>query len=127
MIQGSVNGYREATVELVVHGNAGRSERLEFIVDTGFDGSLLLHASLAAALELQPVATGQAMLADGSTTVFDVCEAFVQWNGEMRPVAVSVAEGLSLLGMGLLGGHELRLEAIPDGIVQIRPLDDSPH
>lgn len=69
MIQGSANEFREATVELLVQGNAGRSERLEFIVDTGFNGSLLMHSSVAAALELQPVAKGEAVLADGSTSI----------------------------------------------------------
>lgn len=53
---------------------------------------------------------------------FDVCEAFVQWNGEMRPVMVDVCEGMTLLGMGLLHGNELRLDAIPGGNVQITPL-----
>lgn len=113
-------------VELVVLGHTGQSERLEFVVDTGFDGSLLMHSAIAAELELQRVATGQGVLADGSTITYDVCEAFVQWNGEMRPVLVDVVEGMALLGMGLLQGHELRLEAIPDGAVQISPLDPPP-
>lgn len=122
MIYGTVNEFREATVELVVLGHTGQSERLEFVVDTGFDGSLSMHSAIAAALELPTVARGQGVLADGSTIVYDVCEAFIQWNGEMRPVSVGVLEGMALLGMDLLHGHELRLEAVPKGDVQITPL-----
>jgi predicted aspartyl protease len=61
------------------------------------DGSLLMHSSIAAALELRPVVTGEAVLADGSISVYDVCEAFVQWNGELRPVTVDVCDGMTLL------------------------------
>lgn len=124
MIEGSVTEFRQAIVELTVSGPTGESERLEFIVDTGFDGEMTLHSAIVAALELQKVSEARAFLADGSQTLFDTCEAFVSWNGETRPVLVDVADNVALLGMGLLYGNYLRLDAVPDGKVQISPL---PH
>jgi predicted aspartyl protease len=66
MIEGIVNQYREPTVELTVRGPAGHEERLEFVIDTGFDGAVMLHSSVAAALHLPHVGLEHVMLADGS-------------------------------------------------------------
>lgn len=124
MIAGSVTEFRQAIIELSVSGPTGQSERLEFIVDTGFDGQLMLHSAIAAALELPKISQARAFLADGSETVFDICEAFVLWNGVRRSVLVDVSDSFALLGMGLLDDHELRILAVPDGAVQITPLLD---
>lgn len=123
MIRGSVNAYRVATVDLEVQGPAGDRNRIEFVVDTGYDGLLSLHSAFAAELKLQKFATGRGVLADGTETSYDTCEGFVVWNGELRPVIIDVLDSVALLGMGLLEGHELRLEAVLDGSVHITPLD----
>lgn len=77
MIEGIVNEYREATVDLTLHGPTGHAERLEFVIDTGFDGGLILHSSVAAALGLPYLGGERAMLADGSETLFDISEALL--------------------------------------------------
>ena len=126
MIAGSVNEYRQAIVELTILGPSGRKERLEFIVDTGFGGGLTLHSSIAAELQLNSVGVGRAILADGHETVFDLCEAFVVWGDEVRLVTVGLADTVALMGMALLEGNVLRLEAVADGDVRITPLSASP-
>jgi clan AA aspartic protease len=125
LIAGGVTEYRQAIVELTVSGPTGASECLDFIVDTGFDGHMTLHSAIAAALELPRVSQARAFLADGSETLFDTCEAFVLWNGVQRSILVDVSDSVALLGMGLLEGHELRLQAKPLGVVQITPLLDA--
>jgi len=122
MIEGAFNQYREAALDLTLRGPTGYEERLEFIVDTGFDGALLVHSSVAAALDLPPLGSERAMLADGSITEFTVSEALLLWDGMLRALPVHVADSVSHLGMQVLDGHELRIHAVPNGIVQITPL-----
>ncbi|HEX8692824.1 MAG TPA: hypothetical protein VF746_10415 [Longimicrobium sp.] len=122
MIEGAVNAKREAVVDLTVSGPAGLAERLAFVVDTGFDSDVTLPAATVAAMGLRLVAAGRAVLGDGSLTYYDICEAEVVWGNASRQVLVDVAETESLLGMGLLEGHELRIEAVRGGRVRITPL-----
>jgi predicted aspartyl protease len=126
VIAGYVDEYRQAIVELTIVGPFGRKEHLEFIVDTGFGGGLTLHSSIAAELQLKAVGVGRAILADGHETVFDLCEAFVVWGNELRPVLVGLADTVALMGMALLEGNVLRLEAVAGGDVRITPLSASP-
>jgi clan AA aspartic protease len=122
MIEGAVNGYGEAVVTLTVRGPTGQEGRFDFVVDTGFDGAMSLHPSIAAALELPRLGVEHAMLADGSVAVFPSSAVSVLWNGKLRRVSVSVAENVPFLGMAALEGHELHLQAITDGLVRISAL-----
>jgi clan AA aspartic protease len=124
MIEGIVNEYREATVDLTLRGPTGHAERLEFVIDTGFDGGLILHSSVAAALGLPYLGGERAMLADGSETLFDTSEALLDWNGSQRLVVVDIADTVSHIGMQLLEGHELYIHAVPNGRVQITSISD---
>lgn len=121
MIDGSVYE-RVAVVDLTVHGPDGQAETLEFVVDTGFDGTLTLHPSVVAALGLPALSASRAILADGSETVFTTYIAHVSWGNARQEVVVDASEGAHLLGMGLLEGHELLIHDIPDGLVRISPL-----
>ena len=121
MINGVFNEYDEPIVDLLVCGPAGE-ERMEFIVDTGFDGELTLHPALTAALDLRREGGQRVVLADGSEVTFPVCRASVVWNGKPRDVAVELSETVALLGIALLKGHELRMQLIPNGAVQISEL-----
>lgn len=124
MIEGVVNQYREPTLDLTVRGPAGHEEQLEFVIDTGFDGAVTLHSSVAAALRLPHIGFEHVMLADGSEIQFDVSEALLFWDGTYRLVTVDVADTVSHIGMELLAGHEVYIHAIPNGRVQISALSD---
>ena len=122
MIHTTVNRFLEATLDLTIHGPHGQQERLECKIDTGFDGALTLHSSVVAALGLPRVNSGRVLLADGSGTSFPICRAVVDWGGSRRDIHVQVADTVSLLGMAMLAGHELRMVVVPDGAVRITPL-----
>jgi predicted aspartyl protease len=64
---------------------------------------------------------GSAVLADGTVRHFDTYGADVEWDGSTRGVVVSAVGTEALVGMGLLIGHELRVEVETGGAVEVRP------
>lgn len=122
MIKGAVYGLTNAIVELTLRGPEGQEERLDFKVDTGFDGALTLHSAVVSALGLQRFAVQEVVLADGSVILCDLCKGRVEWGGVSRPVDVQVSDSVSLLGMALLAEHQVRIDVVNGGLVRITPL-----
>lgn len=106
----------------VVNASRGREARVEAIVDTGFTGHLTLRPQTVERLSLPVAGSTEAVLADGSTVIGDFCFAWVVWHDRPRPARVLIADAIPLLGMSLLRGSELRVEAKPGGAVVVRPL-----
>lgn len=125
MIEGTVYGRTDAIVELIVLGPQGQAERVDFKLDTGFDGALTLHSSMIAALGLPRRGTQDVVLADGQVIRCTVCDGLVEWAGVPRPVRIQVADSVSLLGMALLAGHQVRIDVVDGGAVRISPLAQS--
>lgn len=122
MIYGTVNARMEAIVRLRVRGPTGTVADVNALIDTGFNASLTLPPAIAVALGLVQQSKGSARLADGSDRPFEIYAAEVEWGGAWRPVLVWVAGDETLLGMGLLNGHQLRIEAVLGGMAEITPL-----
>ncbi len=125
MASGRVNAFREAIVTLVVRNNQGSEQRVETVVDTGFNGHLTLPPGLVAALGLPYRRSGRALLGDGQAVTFDVHEAVILWEGSPRRIPVDVADTDPLLGMGLLYGHSLSIQVVEEGEVLIRGISVS--
>ena len=62
------------------------------------------------------------MLADGNTRVFDVFVAEVEWSDGPLAVAVFASEAACLVGMSLIDGHKLEIEAVEGGGVKLTRL-----
>jgi predicted aspartyl protease len=92
---------------------------VDAVVDTGFTASLTLPPAVVAALGLARQSGGSGLLADGSLCPFNIYASEVDWGGSWRPVLVWVVGDEVLLGMGLLAGHQLRVETVPGGAVEI--------
>jgi clan AA aspartic protease len=122
MITGTVSAFREAIIRLVVRGPQGQEQQIEAVIDTGFNGSLTLPSALVSMLALPFRRRGRAQLADGSSSLFDIFEATVVWDGQPRRVSVDAVETDPLVGMGLLYGYELMVQAIDGGSVSIQAL-----
>jgi clan AA aspartic protease len=122
MIVGVVNPDRQAIVYLRVRGPGGHEEEVEAVIDTGFIDYLTLPSALIARLALTLGGSTQAMLADGHSIPLDVYTAVVVWDGEPRSVPVLEIEGGTLVGMSLLLGYAVRLEARDGGRVTIEAL-----
>lgn len=121
MITGVFND-REARVPLVVHGPSDREQGIAAIIDTGFSGYLTLPISVVDALGLELIGQGEALVGDGTIQVFDVYEATLIWDDEHLVIDVASAETEPLMGMSLVYGHDLRIQAIENGKVTIERL-----
>jgi len=122
MITGVVTAYREAIIRLNVRGSNGEEKEIEAVIDTGFDGYLTLPSVVAEALGLTWRSRGRALLADGSESVFDIYEGSVVWDGEERRILIDVSDTEPLVGMGMLNGYELCIQAIMGGRVEIEAI-----
>jgi clan AA aspartic protease len=122
MIAGSVNSYREAVIRIRIQDQYGAVHELEAIIDTGFSGVLTLPSSVVASLGLPFRRRGRATLADGNTSVFDIHEAVIFWDGIPLRVAVDVADVDPLVGMKLLEGYKLTVQVVDGGSVEITAL-----
>lgn len=122
MITGSVNRFDEAIVTLRVRRPGGPERVFEFVIDTGSDGFLTLPSAAIRDLRLTHIARAEVTLANGSRDLFDVFVAEVYWDGEWRLVELDQAESEPLIGMMMLRGYSLYLEATQDGGVLVERL-----
>lgn len=122
MITGIVSAHREAVVRLVIRGTTGQTHEIEAVIDTGFTGFLTLPTSLIHSLGLIWRGQAQAVLGDGNLHQFDVYEAAVFWDGQVRVVETDAADTIPLIGMGLLYGYDLHIQTVEGGIVTIQAL-----
>ena len=112
----------EAIVRLVVKDAQGNVEPVEFVVDTGFSGSICVPPSLTLSLACPHAFQTPAILADGRIKWLDSVELTLDWDGEERLVDALVISGQPLLGMRALRGSELTLEISEGGLATISPL-----
>lgn len=121
MIHGTVRR-REAVVLVVIQGAAGNGLSVQAVVDTGFDGDLVLPASVVQSLALEYRHEVTAAVGDNRLVRFAAFRARVQWLGAERGVLVLQSEGGPLLGMSLLQGSRLTVDVVEGGEVRIDPV-----
>lgn len=119
MIHGRVDSNLSATVIVAVTGPRGDTMEVEAIIDTGFNGFLTLPLTAINDLILPRRGIGRAVLANGSTDLFDIYAATVDWDGAPRTIEVDAVEAGCLLGMAMMKGFDLHLEVIAGGNASI--------
>lgn len=119
MIRGTVNASREAVVQLQVRGPGGTEFDVEVIVDTGYTGFLTLPPAVVAALNLANPSEVEVVLGDGTVRRTNTYDVEIEWDGVWRTVAVTEIDTDPLLGTKLLAGHELFVEFVPGGVVDV--------
>ncbi|MBR8828460.1 MAG: clan AA aspartic protease [Gomphosphaeria aponina SAG 52.96 = DSM 107014] len=122
MILGKVNSNREAIISLAVIGENYQQQKIKAIIDTGYTGFLTLPSTVIIALGLTWYNRQESLLGDGSLCMFDVYEASIIWDSQVRTIEVDQADTDPLIGMGLLEGYELKIQGIEGGIVTITAL-----
>jgi clan AA aspartic protease len=108
-----------------MRGPRGKESSIEFTIDTGFTGELMLPAAQIASLGLRWRKFDRGILADGSECLLDVYAAEVDWDGTIRRVLVLETNGDPLLGTKLLRNHELTIQFRVRGDITIRSLGQS--
>lgn len=98
------------------------ARRVEVVIDTGFNGDLMLPAGEIRRLGYPYVGTVDAELADGATVETEYFAGRLVWHGRPREANVLAADGDPLVGMGLLSGSRLTVEAEPGGAVGIEEM-----
>ena len=90
--------------------------------DTGFTQYLTLPQSWIEALALPLLERDRMYLADGSSTLVNLHEGVIVWDGREREVVIHSLEGTPLIGMSLLLKQLLTAEVMSGGTVTISPL-----
>ena len=123
MISGEVSAYYQAPLVTIDIINAeGRPYSAELLLDTGFNGDMTLHSETIRHLNLEPAGDRSFILADGQRVSLESYWATISWHGHFIRVSVTSSEGDPLMGMNLLWGSRLTLDAIDQGEVSIEEL-----
>jgi clan AA aspartic protease len=123
MMNGIVDQNCEARLRLVVSNESKQRQVIDAVIDTGFTGFLTLPLTVINSLNLRLYSREEGTLGDGNTCIFDVYSGLVIWDGEYRYIDVNAAETEPLVGMSLLYGYRMQLDAIESGIVVIQSLN----
>lgn len=123
MMRGVVNSSCEATISLVVSNPNRQTRLIDAVIDTGYTGFLSLPREIIVALNLPWTGVDRGTLGDGSEVTFEVYAATVIWDGQYRNIPVNEAETEPLVGMCLLYGYDLCIQAIEGGNVTIKPVE----
>jgi clan AA aspartic protease len=108
-----------ATIAVTFRLNNQPDFSIDFVIDTGFTGSLCLPPEAIAVLGLPFQFEIPANLANNSNVFLKVYTATILWNGEEQEVNVLAAGRKPLLGVGLMSGSELFVHFIEGGLVSI--------
>ena len=122
MIKGRVDGNQQALVTLDIIDGEGSIQSIEAILDTGFTGYLTLPTDSIQRLGIPSVGQRTFELANGELFEFEAFLAAVTWHGRLRDVLVLKSDSAPLLGMTLLWGSRVTVDAFFDGEVKIEEL-----
>ena len=100
----------------------GRPRSMEVVLDTGFTGYLTLPPESIRQLGLPSVGQRTFELANGELFEFQVYLGSVSWHGRPSDVLVLQSDSVPLLGMTLLWGSRVTMDALNDGEVTIEEL-----
>lgn len=106
---GSVNAQLEAWLRV----RTTNGEEVECLIDTGFNGALVLPRSEAARLSLTVLGRVPIIGVGRARQIADISELEIKWLGQNRAVEVIISDGDdSLLGTELLDGNRLVVDYV---------------
>ena len=104
----------------------GQPRSLEVVLDTGFTGYLTLPSESISQLGLPSVGQRTFELANGELFDFRVYLGSLSWHGRPSDVLVLQSDSVPLLGMALLWGSRITMDALNEGEVTIEELPPPP-
>jgi clan AA aspartic protease len=110
-MNGRVDNSGRALISVELEPNGPGASQIEFWIDTGFTGELVISERLVSRLGLIQSGSVDAMLADGRQSVLPTYTCEIAWFGKVRRLEVVANDGdVPLLGVGLLLGKELKID-----------------
>jgi clan AA aspartic protease len=122
MMFGVVNDNCEAIIKVAVGRVDAAKIAVDAVIDTGFTSFLSLPLSIITELDLTWHYRDVGTLGDGSEIIFELYKAAVIWDGQRKLIDVVASEADPLVGMGLLYGFKLQVEAVEGGRVTIETM-----
>ena len=119
MLRGTISASLQPWVTIEIMDSNGRFQSMEFILDTGFNGTLTLPLDTIRRLGLPPDGPRDAFLANGDPVTLNGWHGTILWQGRRSGIVVLQAEGEPLLGMRLLHGHRVSLDVLEGGEVTV--------
>ena len=119
-MKGIVHG-RQPCIEVPIILPTQRHLAIEFVIDTGFDGFLMLPAVVVTRLSLPFLYRLDANLADDRRKSTPVHGATIVWDGQATEVQVLAMGRRPLLGPLLLDGYRLMVPFRNGETVSIEP------
>ena len=100
-------------------GLGGGHADIKAVIDTGFTGHLTLPLEMVSSMSLPELGSEEMVLADGRTEIASVHRVTVEWHGRGQTIPALAVGDDPLLGMALLAGSRLQVDAVPGGAVVI--------
>jgi clan AA aspartic protease len=122
MMFGVMSDSCEAIVKVTIGGAGTPKITVDALIDTGFTSFLALPRSIIESLELTWHFSDVGTLGDGSEVIFEVYTGHIIWDGAVQVIDVVASEAMPLVGMSLLYGFKLQVEAVEGGIVTIKAI-----
>ena len=122
MTSGRVADTRKPFVPITVLDSDSNAHTIQFILDTGFAGELLLPNRYMDRLGLSITDWIDARPATGEFIRVPYAEATVVWQGAPRQAQILQLNSEPLLGMEFVWNHRITIDAVADGAVSITPL-----
>jgi predicted aspartyl protease len=121
MIHGRINSNLEAVAEIRLLDQQGHVQEFQCVLDTGFDGFLMLTAPDIQGLGLIPRGSRTIHLVDDIETSLPVYLGTVTWHDQQLEISILETEGQPLIGMALLENNTLTIQVWDGGEVRIEP------
>ncbi|WP_019498914.1 hypothetical protein [Pseudanabaena sp. PCC 6802] len=122
MMLGVVSNNCEAIIKVAVGRIGSPKITVDAVIDTGFTSFLSLPLSIITGLGLTWHYRDVGTLGDGSEVVFELYKAAAIWDGQNKIIDVVASDAEPLVGMGLLYGFKLQIEAVEGGRVTIEAI-----
>ena len=116
-----IRGRLRAVVRVYVEGPNLVSWLCHATVDTGFSEHMTLHGDVIDYLGLQSAGFTEARMANDQVQRFDLFHAEAIFGGRVPIILVHRTESESLIGMSLLQGLVLTMDARQGGAVGVEP------
>lgn len=109
----------EAVIPVLVQDVTGRLLTRNAVIDTGFSGYLTLPLATITILQLPFLSSRVFSLGNNAQANFDIYKATLLWDGQERDIKVLASETHPLVGMSLLKGFRITIDAVDGGEVRI--------